>query len=807
MKRRRGTKHEAVHEPAEATSLVALDAVFMSYLRPAILAIATALLVSTPLIASESIISDGSGATWHVMWLALAVISLLGSALFTDNSNRWTWADLFVLLLVAWHVVSAAVCDGNQRHAWNAAWQWAAYGALAIVLRQQLTSAKETRALVVVLLALALAVSFHAFYQYAYSQPMLRAAYEKNPEEILRQMGVTAEPGSPLRTLAENRINSKEPTAEFALTNSLAGFLLPWFLLAIALAFSSVQKELDWKLLATLLVVTLVMFGVLLLTKSRTAVLAGAGGCVLILLYGRRSGWQLDWRWPAGLAAGAMVIGLIVVAAKGLDAEVLSESPKSVLYRLEYWRATASLIADEPLFGVGPGNFQERYVNYKLPQASETVADPHNFLLEIWSTAGTPALLALLGLMFATAWQLSRRTPVVEPVEPLPAKSSAENGMEIGHFAIYAGVVVGLLLAGILGFIVFDALETTHTGVVPNSDSGIGGIPIIWLTSAVSLLICSLGLKDWVNRGELPRWAIIIALIALLVNLLAAGAAIFAGVVNAAWLLWAIAMQQGSLATNSTPAKGESPTWSWSNPQVTKVISIGMACAFVAALVGCYMTEYQPVLQGHVLQLEAISARDRGETNLASSLIDQAIQTDPWAPMPRRLLADFRLRQWLGKQIQRNWGPFTDAMADYERSSPHHYTLHEERGQWLLLAARKTKNAEKLQMSAEAFETASKCYPNSAFLHAQLAAVYAEQDRTADARSEADEAKRLDDLCPHKEQKLEKRHVFDPAPGRYTKVEDGKLKPLTAAEVVAQLRDEAAKLNNQKSTKPAERTP
>ncbi len=798
MKRRRG-KHDALPPVEDAANMAALDAIFMSYLRPAILAIATALLVSTPLIASESVVSEGTGATWHVMWLALAVISLLGSALFTSNENRWSWVDLCVGLLVGWHIVSALMCDGNLRHAWNATWQWGAYGAMAIVFRQQLTSAKETRALVVVMFALALAVSLHAYYQYAVLQPQMRAQYEKDPEAILQQLGVTAEAGSPMRTLAENRIKSVEPNAEFALTNSLAGFLLPWLLIPLAVAFWSVQKEFDVKLLVTLLVIVLLVFGVLLLTKSRTAVLAGAGGVVLLLLYGRRSGWQLNWRWPAGIAAAVMVMGLIAVAAKGLDAEVLSESPKSVLYRLEYWRATAALIADEPIFGVGPGNFQERYVNYKLPQASETVADPHNFLLEVWSTAGTPALLALIALMFATGWQLSRRSPLISgdlkvaPTVNTAEKKAAADELKIGHFAIYAGAVLGLLLAGILGFIVFDPLETTRSGVVePGRDAALG-IPIIWLTSFASFIVCFVGLKDWVERGELPRSAVIIALIVLLVNLLAAGAAIFPGVVNAAWLLWAMALQRDN-AVENIPLSSE-PRISPQGPLVTRWISIAAAGLFVAALIGCYVTEYQPVLQGHMKVLEAAATReqavrDPSRASQVTALIADAIAADPWAPMPRRMLADFRLRQWLTQQNQRNWGPFLDAMADYEKSSPHHFAQHEERGQWLLLAARKVKDPERLQLAAKAYAAAIKCYPNSAILHAQLASLLAEQGQVEDAKREADEAKRLDDLCPHVEQKLEKRVLYDPPPSPRA-AGTGEAKPPNAAVVVAELRQEA----------------
>ncbi len=52
------------------------------------------------------------------------------------------------------------------------------------------------------------------------------------------------------------------------------------------------------------------------------------------------------------------------------------------------------MIADHPWLGCGPGNFQDFYTQYKLPEASEEIADPHNFLLEIWATAGTPAATA-----------------------------------------------------------------------------------------------------------------------------------------------------------------------------------------------------------------------------------------------------------------------------------------------------------------------------------------------------------------------------------------------------------------------------
>src|SRR5208282_2916631 len=86
-------------------------------------------------------------------------------------------------------------------------------------------------------------------------------------------------------------------------------------------------------------------------------------------------------------------------------------------YRVQYWQATLRMIADRPLLGCGPGNFQDLYTQYKLPEASEEVADPHDFLLEVWATAGTPAMLALLcilGLFGASMRRVGFSPPLPE---------------------------------------------------------------------------------------------------------------------------------------------------------------------------------------------------------------------------------------------------------------------------------------------------------------------------------------------------------------------------------------------------------
>ena len=70
-----------------------------------------------------------------------------------------------------------------------------------------------------------------------------------------------------------------------------------------------------------------------------------------------------------------------------------------MLVRWQYWRASAQMIADHPLTGVGPGNFAHNYPHYKPAAALESVADPHNFVLSILAQYGPLGLLGLLAMV------------------------------------------------------------------------------------------------------------------------------------------------------------------------------------------------------------------------------------------------------------------------------------------------------------------------------------------------------------------------------------------------------------------------
>ncbi len=86
------------------------------------------------------------------------------------------------------------------------------------------------------MIALAVVLSAHGYWQYFVSMPADRAAYARDPEALLRQSDMQYTPGSVERKQFENRLQSNEPMATFALANSLAGYLLAWLLMAVGIA-------------------------------------------------------------------------------------------------------------------------------------------------------------------------------------------------------------------------------------------------------------------------------------------------------------------------------------------------------------------------------------------------------------------------------------------------------------------------------------------------------------------------------------------------------------------------------------------
>ncbi|MEC9093574.1 MAG: O-antigen ligase family protein, partial [Planctomycetota bacterium] len=475
------------------------------------------------------------------LWLLVAAI-LVGQKLMNrEFSFHFSKIDACVYATCFWIVLSGILAVslgwGHARPTINASWQWFGFAVVFFVIRQ-LSSRRSFRiAVFYCLVVVAVGCSVSGMYQQFIIYPEMRRNYEKQTEvqkqELIRKAGLNnVEPGSPARMMWENRLSATEPTSTFVLANSLAAFLTPALVVGLALlinGFATGKKIIIWTFSAALISI----FICLILTKSRTSYLAALiGGGGLLWVNFQKSEQKMPLKWVMSAVGVCVLIVAIVIAAGTVDIQVFSESAKSLLYRLEYWQSSLDLILDNFWFGCAPGNFQHSYAKYQLVQSSETVADPHNFFMEIWSIGGTPAALFLL--MGGGCWLLQFAS--------CETRGGATDGEfqhsvanEIGATKHLPGFLTAAILIGIaIGFLA-TFLNSMATGLVTIS-------ALVFLGMAVSswkLPKNSRGISD-----QCYYRAVNFALMTLLIALSASGGVGIPGVATVGIVLFAISLSQ-----------------------------------------------------------------------------------------------------------------------------------------------------------------------------------------------------------------------------------------------------------------------
>ncbi|NQT37226.1 MAG: O-antigen ligase family protein, partial [Planctomycetes bacterium] len=529
--------------------------------RPWLLGATTALLVAGPLVPGEASAAQGHGLLLVMLWIALAVVWLLAWLGRDRWEIRFGRLDVAVLVLIGLHTLAAlwATSHAAPRPAINMLWHWVAFGLCFFMARQLVADAREARALAAVMIALAVTLAAYGIYQAAYELPQTRARYDADPDGMLRDADMWYPPGSSERLLFDKRLQSREPLASFALTNSLAGFLTPWLIVLAGAVVAIASRAMRGRACAIVAGCGLPVIVCLLLTKSRAAYAAVAVGAFLLWWMSRKRGYRIGWKIPTAFGAGVVILVGAVAATGALDRQVFSEASKSLGVRGQYWRASLDLIGDHFWLGCGPGNFQDTYTAYKLPTASEEIADPHNFLLETWATAGTPAALALLAVLACFASVVIRGTRAAPPTqETKPQPTSVPH--------VLGGAVLGLLLAFAVG--VLAEMPPSPVVLLAGISLGTGCVWLLW---------------PWLRRGSFPAFVPAVAVLALLVNLAAAGGIGFPSIAGTFWLLLAMG---ANLAQGKTDRR-QLPGW-------TTYLALAVAMTLVLA---CYASAYRPVLE------------------------------------------------------------------------------------------------------------------------------------------------------------------------------------------------------------------
>ena len=688
---------------------------------------AALLLIPTLLLPPEGAQRGGDTFLPAFGWLFLAGLGLFSAI---ASGRKPHAADLAVLLLLVWCGISwfrlKAAHAGNLLHAANGFWTFAiaplAYFALRALPKRLLRAAESI--LFAVVVGAALFESTVSLYDYFVTAPTLRAQFREDPEKLLRESGMNLEKGTPEYDLFAKRVlNSVEPLGTYGLTNTLAGFLAPALVLLAGLfpagAFSNRGGSSRRGVFLRISVgAAFLLLGLtLLLTKSRSGYLAlfvSAAALPLLSLFSRRAAGA---RRKAALVSGAILLGGILLAGAALgaglfDKEVFSEAKKSLGYRLDYWTAASRMIADAPLFGVGPGNFQNVYPRYILPTAGEVIADPHNFAFEYAALFGLPALACFLLFLAAAVRGVC---PSPAPPEDAPAE----------NMPLFTPVLL-LFFGGYLIYLVLNFLTSAPSR-----------LPLLLAVAPVFVLFAFPAALLGRSMARLSSPIVALSAAAALLNLCAAGGIGYPPTALAVWIPAAILLNRAQAP--DAPKKA------------SRALRISAAAVWILLLAICLATEFYPVLaektllprldemppgEAHLALTHASEGAGRHSIPIRWALCTMAMYDEGYLPSPEREKTWRAAKEALWRAAPEN-ASIRGEMADEE------FTLYEATGNRLFLDEASSSYAEAVRL-----------FPTNALYRAAWAMALNAAGDTEKAQTEKTEALRLDALTPHEDRKI-----------------------------------------------------
>ncbi len=732
-------------------------------LRRIALGLAGMLFVSRAYFPSEDA-DSGSGLVWVLAMLATSAIAI-ASYLFTGTFRvRWSWADAAVLALMLL-VGASASHAAERRSAITMAWEWGALGLLYFMVRNLPRTRAESATLAGAVVATAVAVSAYGLYQIPVEFAQLRDLYIRNPQQVLQQLGI--EPGTPAEAnLADRLLHSNEPFSTFALANSLAGFLVGPMALGFAVALENLTRRegRGSRLVAFALAAVpgLVMLTCLVLTKSRSADI-GLFVALLVLAYRARRAVPARLIAISGVGLAVLVVGLVAggVATKQLDIQVITEAPKSLRYRWEYWVGAWGVITDAPSpegiaagafgpdgakpgshstfwSGLGPANFAGPYLGHKLPQASEEIQDPHNMVLEVWATAGVIAVVALLAAIGIGLREILG--PSRDQVDAtIDDKSDSPSAWLLG--------------AAGLGWIAVWTLGKLNPMLPGDSLARWLILGAAWGAAAM------LGAPLW-RRLPIPAAGLGVAVLALAINLLAAGGIGMPSVAMSLWVLLALGLnlRDDRACGRLRIVGGLGPT------ALLAVAWAALAGTFFGAVMPFWKSEAERAVG------DAAMASRPPAFEIAREAYKRSIEADHYNVRPWISLADLEFAYWHSPEVaarkQSLWTRVLIAMDDALDSkwrNPNNLGLRRRQAAYArAILSEMPDNAKPFELLSlrstivKATRRAASIYPTNATLRGELAQASAEIGMFVDAASEGKRALQLDELTPHADKKLPK---------------------------------------------------
>ncbi|MDH3584549.1 MAG: O-antigen ligase family protein, partial [Phycisphaerae bacterium] len=343
---------------------------------------------------------------------------------------------------------------------------WAGALALGLAALHLASEAWVRRACLAVAIALIVPLAADGLHQFANHGKTVEL-YEKERDQFLRSRGWRE--GSPMQRKYEARLYQFEATGRMSFSNVFGSVMMSLLLLSLGAAASlrSRPAAIRWGLLLVSALAALAVY----LSHSKGALIAGmASAAAVAVAWGlsrRLGGGKWIWRsvGPAVLVCG--VAAVVLRAAMG--APQAAQGERSLLFRSFYWSAAGRMWQANPVVGVGPGAFRDRYLLTKNPLSPEDVSDPHNVFVSYISTLGVGGI----------AWA------VIPLALLIGAGASVDRRLRVSRAPPEARM--GLPLVAAVGGVVFTAQFLVSFHFL--------GDPAVWGLLGVCLVIIGLGFR------------------------------------------------------------------------------------------------------------------------------------------------------------------------------------------------------------------------------------------------------------------------------------------------------------------------
>ena len=730
-----------------------------------------ALTSATLILNGDGLTLEGDNILVALIWSLLAAV-LLFARLWQplENRSRYRWFDVVAAIFFSWIFVSFAIvwCSGNgaPRTMLTILAHWGGFAAMFVTWRLLLNDRHIVRGMLLLFVALIIAETSAAYYHYYHLGPQTRKEYYAALEQemVIYQDAQT----SGEQELYKNRVDSIEPLGTYSLTNSLAGVLVPWCVFFFGMALlgrmqlplsqndGRLAKRRYWGQTAIILLMIVFVGFILMMTNSRSGILAALFGIACLF------GYMLvaKVRNKRILLSAAIAVCVVVAAGLGigfvtggLDRTTLTEATKSFGYRIQYWQSSAKMIADHPFVGCGIGNFREYYTQYKLPMASETIADPHNLFFEVATNTGLPALICFVVLLVAAMGYA-----FISKTDEIPHEASDLCKCWQPYQPICYGGLAGIIAAFVYSYTNYVSLSFDLTCFV--------------LIGFVFGFVLFAPIMDSTN---IPLKALApICLAVLTANLLAAGGIAYPHVNVTFWFLLALCFSRLQNQASKTNAKAQNR-----KPEVC------VALCFLVFVVVLYPTAWLANLRANtILRNMEANPSQFGFINKKIAQWEKAVKEDPyrtrvWCDLCATYLLEQREFPNLAKKqpdtsgwqalvekrmqkagivhdlshVKLN-GTTANAIAHAIQASPLSASNYQNLGMIFFDDFEKTKNRDSLDLAIALFELAAARYPNHSFSFAYLAKSYSHAGELELQQKNSRRAVELDDIMPHSDQKL-----------------------------------------------------